>query len=102
MGAKWFATGGIFKVKVPEMCFVILEAGVKGQRKYVNLMENRIKWKEEDEANEAVTVFQGRVMKRGFFTFRKYVFDVGTQCRGFCEKYGNVAAFDAAARHFAV
>jgi U4/U6 small nuclear ribonucleoprotein PRP3 len=101
MAQKWFMTGGVFKVKFPAMTFVLIEAGEKGGTKFCRLME-RIKWQEDGDENRADLVFQGPVTKRSFFNFKRYVFDVGTQCRGFCEKYGSSGAFDAAARYFEI
>jgi U4/U6 small nuclear ribonucleoprotein PRP3 len=97
MANKWFMTGGIFLVKYPKINFVVIEAGEKGTRKYTALVNQRIDW---GNGNESVTVFQGPAMKRSFFNFHKYIFDVGTQCRTFCEKLGASALFDAAARQF--
>jgi U4/U6 small nuclear ribonucleoprotein PRP3 len=95
MARKWFITGGIFIVKWSPMAFVVIEAGEKGTKKYAGLVKQRIHW---EEGNEAVESFQGPALKRSFFNFHKYLFDVTTQCRSFFEKNHAVGLFDAAAR----
>jgi U4/U6 small nuclear ribonucleoprotein PRP3 len=99
MANKWFITGGLFFVKYPKMSFVVVEAGEKGTRKYGALVNQRIEW---GDGNEVAMVFQGPAMRRCFFNFHKYIFDVGTQCRAFCQKFEATALFDAAARQFGV
>lgn len=99
MAQKWFITGGIFIVKHPEMSFVVIEAGPKGTRKYCSLVNQRIKWNIEENC-EAKMTFQGSIASRNFYNFKKYVFDVGTQCRKFFIKNGCEGFFNSACQNF--
>ncbi len=108
MANKWNITGGIFHVKYPEMFFVVAECGEKGAKKFAALMENRVDWKMEYEGidkvisqnNECKLVFQSAVLPHSqhFRNFRKYVFDVTTQCSRFFQKYKAGHLFDSATR----
>ncbi|KAH0792665.1 U4/U6 small nuclear ribonucleoprotein Prp3 [Histomonas meleagridis] len=98
MGKKWFMTGGIFVVDHPQMSFVIAEAGPKGTRKYCALINQRIKWSET--GSEAIMTFQGYTSRRHFYNFKKYKFDVATQCRKFCGENGCESLFDSASQVF--
>jgi len=105
MAQKWYITGGIFIVKNPQMFFVVTESGVKGKKKFDQLILNRIDWKlskdgvcDDDSLSDNIRlVFSGDTYTRSFFSFKKYVFDVSTQCRKFFEKYHAESLFDAAA-----
>ena len=108
MANKWMITGGIFIVKYPEMYFVVAECGEKGARKFSALMENRIDWRMKSDdvdesisnSNECKLAFQSAVLPNHhhFRNFKKYVFDVSTQCSGFFQKYKAGHLFDPTTR----
>ena len=108
MANKWMITGGLFIVKHPEMYFVVAECGEKGARKFSALIENRIDWKMKYEGvdenisnnNDCKLVFQSSVLphQRHFRNFKKYVFDVSTQCSSFFQKYKAGHLFDPTTR----
>ena len=104
MAEKWFITGGVFLVKSPEIAFVVVESGPKATRKYSALVERRIDWNVQEDGstteNQWTISYQGPEFKRHFYNFKKYVFDVGTQCRAFFKKAGAEEMFDSAARAF--
>ena len=108
MAKKWMITGGIFIVKSPSMYFIVAECGEKAARKFSAEMESRIDWKMESEevdksitsTNECKIIFESPPLpnSRHFRDFRKYVFDVSTQCSRFFNKYKADHLFDPATR----
>ncbi|OHS97080.1 hypothetical protein TRFO_09629 [Tritrichomonas foetus] len=95
MAKKWFMHGGLFDIAKPEMAFIVVEGGPKGTRKYTKLVEDRIKW----DSWKGRIVFQGTsASKPHFYNFKKYHFNVASECRRFMDKYRAAELFDAAAR----
>ena len=97
MAQKFFLKGGMFEIAQPPMAFVVIEGGPKGTKKYIKLIENRIKW----ETWKGKVAFQGIITgKTHFYNFKKYHFNVSTECRRFMEAQNAAELFDAAAREF--
>lgn len=97
MANNWFMKGGTFLIKQPPMNFIVIQGGPKGTRKFIKLIQDRIKW----DHWQGKVVFQGMAAgKTNFFNFKKYLFNITTECRRFMAKYQAEEFFDAASREY--
>lgn len=105
---SWMLTGQAIICKEPgARSLVVVEGGPRGIRKYIRLVEQRIKWNGddlmEDDANKPNNfgglVWQGTTAKRIFHSFKFEECNTAEAARKFMQKRGVVQYWDMVAKH---